>query len=78
MTLAAIFSVGNGASIVFYSIPLGGLIEAFSVTDQEKLVDAVIKAMIGFFINNLVVFFNCWLMTAIWTVTSERQMIKAR
>lgn len=71
MICASIFSIGNGVSIVFYSVPIGGLVNAFSADKtSEQIVEAVLHVMIGFLINSAVVFFNCWFMTAVWTVTS--------
>lgn len=79
MSIATLFSLGNGVSIVFYSIPIRQLINAFSnnyTTDQ--IVQATLRSVYGFLINSAILFVNCWLMTAGWTITSQRQMNKAR
>lgn len=79
MAIATLFSLGNGVSIVFYSVPIRMLINAFSnnvATDQ--IVSAAMRSVYGFLINSAILFVNCWLMTAAWTITSERQMNRAR
>jgi ATP-binding cassette subfamily B (MDR/TAP) protein 1 len=79
MGLALLFSLGNGVSIVFYSIPLKQLINAFSATQsKDEIVKATVNSVYGFLLNSAIVFVNCWLMTAAWTITSERQMNRAR
>jgi hypothetical protein len=71
MAFAFLFSFGNGISIVFYSIPLKQLINAFSTTqDKDQIVSATVSSVYGFLINSAIVFVNCWLMTAAWTITS--------
>ena len=42
------------------------------------MVEAALEAVKLFGLNSLGVFFGSWLMSAAWTITSERQMIKAR
>lgn len=71
MAFAILFSLGNGVSIVFYSIPLKQLINAFSTTStKDEIVKATVNSVYGFLINSGIVFINCWLMTAAWTITS--------
>ena len=79
MTIATLFSLGTGVSIVFYAYPLGQLIDAFSGDKtKQEIVDSTIKSVYGFLFNSVFVFINCWFMTAAWTITSERQMSQAR
>ena len=79
MFIATIFSLANGVSIVFYSIPIKQLINAFAQdNNNQDIVNATIKSVYGFLINSAVLFVNCWFMTAGWVITSERQMNKAR
>lgn len=71
MVIAVFFSIGNGISIVFYSIPIKQLISAFSEsTPTDQIVSATMKSVYGFLINSAILFVNCWFMTAAWTITS--------
>jgi hypothetical protein len=42
------------------------------------MVEAALNAVKWFGLNSLGVFFATWFMSTAWTITSERQMIKAR
>ena len=35
MVVASLFSIANGISIVFYSVPIGGLVDAFSTSNNS-------------------------------------------
>lgn len=79
MVIGMIFSLGNGVSIIFYSIPFGQMVDAFSgEKSKDEIVEAALKSVYGFLINSIIVFVNSWFMSAAWMITSERQMIRAR
>ena len=79
MIIGLLFSLGNGVSIVFYSIPFGKLVDAFSGDKTpDQIVDDALQSVYGFLINSAIVFVNSWFMSAAWMITSERQMIRAR
>ena len=42
------------------------------------MVEAALEAVKLFGLNSIGVFFGSWFMSAAWTITSERQMIRAR
>ncbi len=71
MAIATLFSLGNGVSIVFYSIPIKELINVFSDNvPKDQIVQATLRSVYGFLINSAILFLNCWLMTAGWVITS--------
>ena len=79
MFFGSIFSVTNGVSIIFYAAPLGDLINAFNpASDPEDLVTNIGHAAYGFFLNGLLVFTSCCLMTIAWTISSQRQLVRIR
>ena len=79
MFLGSIFSVTNGLSIIFYAAPLKDLIKAFNpAADMENLITNIGHAAYGFFLNGLLVFFSCCLMTIAWTISSQRQLVRIR
>jgi len=79
MFFGSIFSVTNGVSIIFYAAPLGDLINAFNpASDTENLIANIGHAAYGFFLNGLLVFFSCCLMTISWTISSQRQLVRIR
>ena len=79
MLFGSIFSVMNGISIIFYAAPLGDLINAFNPASQmQDLIQNIGHAAYGFFLNGLLVFFSCCLMTIAWTISSQRQLVRIR
>lgn len=79
MIIGTIFSLANGVSLIFYALPFGQLVDAFAPNrDPQKIVDDALESVKLFLINSAVVFVNSWFMSAAWTITSERQMIRAR
>lgn len=79
MIIGTIFSLANGVSLIFYALPFGQLVDAFAPNrDPQDIVDDALESVKLFLINSAVVFVNSWFMSAAWTITSERQMIRAR
>lgn len=79
MLIGTIFSLANGVSLIFYAQPFGQLVEAFAPNkDPQEIVDDALNSVKLFLINSAIVFVNSWFMSAAWTITSERQMIRAR
>ena len=80
MVFGSLCSIGVGTVLILYARPLGLLVDAFAKNkyDPEGMEGAALKAVELFGLNSIGVFFGSWLMSAAWTITSERQMIKAR
>lgn len=79
MLIGTIFSLTQGISLIFYAMPFGQLVDAFAPgKDPQEIVDDAFESVKLFLINSAIVFVNSWFMSAAWTITSERQMIRAR
>ena len=71
MVIGVLFSLGNGISIIFYSIPFGQLVDAFSGDKSpDQIVDDTLHSVYAFLINSAIVFVNSWFMSAAWMITS--------
>jgi ATP-binding cassette subfamily B (MDR/TAP) protein 1 len=79
MVVGTLFSLGNGVSLIFYAQPFGKLVDAFAPgKDSQEIVDDTLSSVKLFAINSAIVFVSSWFMSGAWSITSERQMIKAR
>lgn len=63
-------ALGSGVSLIFYAIPFGNLVKAFSSTDVDQIVKDALESVYSFLYNSIVVFIISWFSTSIWTVTS--------
>jgi ATP-binding cassette subfamily B (MDR/TAP) protein 1 len=80
MFFGSLCALGVGTVLILYAQPLGKLVDAFAdnKNDVNLMVDVALEAVKLFGINSLGVLVGSWLMSAAWTITSERQMIVAR
>jgi ABC-type multidrug transport system fused ATPase/permease subunit len=80
MIFGCLCAMGVGTVLILYAQPLGQLIDAFAnnKNDVNSMVEAALQAVELFGLNSLGVLIGTWLMSAAWTITSERQMIVAR
>lgn len=79
MIIGIILSLANGVSLIFYSIPFGNLVNSFAPNrSPEDIVNDTLESVYLFLYNSAAVFVISWFNSAAWTITSERQMIRAR
>lgn len=70
MVLGTALALGSGVSLIFYAIPFGNLVKAFSSTDTQQIVADTLESVYSFLYNSIVVFVIAWFSTSVWTVTS--------
>ncbi len=79
MLIGSLFALANGVSLLFYSFPFAQLINALNpLNPAEQIVNQALQAFKLFGLNSLIVFVNSWVMSTAWSISSERQMSKAR
>lgn len=71
MLIGAMFALGNGLTIIFYSQPLSDLANTFAPNhNPNTIVEATKITMMAFAFNSVLVLLSSWGMTAAWTITS--------
>jgi hypothetical protein len=79
MLMGCFFSIGNGVSLIFYAEPLKGMIKAFDPENNpDQIIDGLSSSVNGFLLNSIFVFLNASLMTIMWTLSSQRQLMRVR
>jgi hypothetical protein len=72
-------TISSGVGIAYYSAPYGDLTEAMAPNAKtSEIADRVRGAVYGFLKNATMVFFSTWIMSNVWSISSERQAIKCR
>jgi ATP-binding cassette subfamily B (MDR/TAP) protein 1 len=80
LIILGLFStISSGVGIAWYSEPYGELTQAMAPNaDKNVIANQVRGAVYGFLKNAAVVFVSTWIMSNVWSISSERQAIKCR